>query len=128
MSIPNITEKLKAKAIIEPTGVIEERRKIGLHPSTEIPEGAIICYDSSLWNWIGTLLTRVECDGWLKGSFLLPHRNSWILVSKAFGFVKIGPHFRIKYIKGNGGSVILSNGKEIMVSASKKSELLSYFQ
>ncbi len=34
----------------------------------------------------------------------------------------------IKYVKGKGGSVILSNGKEIMVSASKKSELLSYFK
>lgn len=34
----------------------------------------------------------------------------------------------IKYVKGKGGSVILSNGKEIMVSASKKSDLLSYFK
>lgn len=34
----------------------------------------------------------------------------------------------VKYVKGKGGSVVLSNGKEIMVSASKKSELLSYFQ
>jgi len=34
----------------------------------------------------------------------------------------------IKYIKGKGGSVMLSNGKEIMVSASKKSDLLSYFK
>ncbi len=34
----------------------------------------------------------------------------------------------IKYVKGKGGSVILSNGKEIIVSASKKSELLSYFK
>ncbi|WP_026754646.1 LytTR family DNA-binding domain-containing protein [Sediminibacter sp. Hel_I_10] len=33
-----------------------------------------------------------------------------------------------KYVKGKGGSVILSNGKEIMVSASKKSGLLSYFK
>lgn len=33
-----------------------------------------------------------------------------------------------KYVKGKGGSVILSNGKQIMVSASKKSELLSYFK
>ena len=33
----------------------------------------------------------------------------------------------VKYVKGKGGSVILSNGKEIMVSASKKSGLLSYF-
>jgi two-component system LytT family response regulator len=34
----------------------------------------------------------------------------------------------VKYQKGKGGSVILSNGKEIMVSASKKSDLLSYFK
>ena len=34
----------------------------------------------------------------------------------------------VKYVKGKGGSVLLSNGKEIMVSASKKSELLSYFK
>lgn len=33
-----------------------------------------------------------------------------------------------KYRKGKGGSVVLSNGKEIMVSASKKSDLLSYFK
>lgn len=34
----------------------------------------------------------------------------------------------VKYVKGKGGSVVLSNGKEVMVSASKKSELLSYFK
>jgi two-component system LytT family response regulator len=34
----------------------------------------------------------------------------------------------VKYVKGKGGSVVLSNGKQIMVSASKKSELLSYFK
>ena len=34
----------------------------------------------------------------------------------------------VKYQKGKGGSVVLSNGKEIMVSASKKSNLLSYFK
>lgn len=33
-----------------------------------------------------------------------------------------------KYVKGKGGSVILSSGKQIMVSASKKSDLLSYFK
>jgi two-component system LytT family response regulator len=33
-----------------------------------------------------------------------------------------------KYIKGKGGSVLLSNGREVMVSASKKSDLLSYFK
>ena len=34
----------------------------------------------------------------------------------------------VKYKKGKGGSVVLSSGKEIMVSASKKSDLLSYFK
>lgn len=34
----------------------------------------------------------------------------------------------VKYQKGKGGSVVLSNNKEIMVSASKKSDLLAYFR
>jgi len=34
----------------------------------------------------------------------------------------------VKYLKGKGGSVILSNGKEVMVSPSRKSKLLSYFK
>lgn len=34
----------------------------------------------------------------------------------------------VKYKKGKGGSVIVSNGKEILVSSSKKGSLLSYFK
>ncbi len=34
----------------------------------------------------------------------------------------------VKYVKGKGGSVVLSNGKQLMVSASKKSSLLSFFK
>ena len=34
----------------------------------------------------------------------------------------------VKNVKGKGGSLVLSNGKEIMVSASRKAELLSYFK
>ena len=33
----------------------------------------------------------------------------------------------VAYKKGKGGSVVLSNGKEIMVSPSKKKELLAFF-
>ncbi len=33
----------------------------------------------------------------------------------------------IEYKKGKGGSVVLSNGKEVMVSPSRKKELLAYF-
>lgn len=33
----------------------------------------------------------------------------------------------VKYRKGKGGSVIISNGKELLVSASKKKDFLSFF-
>jgi two-component system LytT family response regulator len=51
-----------------------------------------------------------------------------------FYFVRIHKSFLvninevIKYKKGKGGSVIVSNGKELLVSASKKKQLLSYFE
>ena len=34
----------------------------------------------------------------------------------------------VKYVKGKGGSVVLRNGKQITVSASKKADLLAYFK
>lgn len=34
----------------------------------------------------------------------------------------------VKYRKGKGGSVVMSNGKEVLVSASKKKDFLSYFK
>ena len=34
----------------------------------------------------------------------------------------------VKYRKGKGGSVVLSNGKEVLVSSTKKANLLSYFK
>jgi len=34
----------------------------------------------------------------------------------------------VRYHRGKGGSVLLSNGKEIQVAASRKKDLLSYFQ
>jgi len=33
----------------------------------------------------------------------------------------------VKYKKGKGGSVVVSNGKQLLVSAAKKKELLAYF-
>lgn len=69
--------------------------------------------------------------------------NKKILVSKtlkyfeealsAFAFARIHKSYLvnvnevIKYRKGKGGSVIVSNGKELLVSASKKKDFLSYF-
>lgn len=53
---------------------------------------------------------------------------------KDSGFARVHKSFLInvnevvKYKKGKGGHVVLSNGKEVMVSASKKSNFLSYFK
>ncbi|PIF00826.1 MAG: DNA-binding response regulator [Maribacter sp.] len=50
-----------------------------------------------------------------------------------FPFVRIHKSYLVnineivKYKKGKGGSVVVSNGRELLVSASKKKELLAYF-
>jgi len=70
--------------------------------------------------------------------------NKKILVSKTlkyfeeamaqFPFARIHKSYLVnvnavvKYKKGKGGSVVLNNGKELMVSASKKKDLLAYFE
>jgi len=69
--------------------------------------------------------------------------NKKILVSKTlkyfedaladFDFARIHKSYLVnvnevvKYRKGKGGSVVVSNGKELLVSASKKKDFLSYF-
>jgi len=70
--------------------------------------------------------------------------NKKILVSKTlkyfeeslaeFPFARIHKSYLVnvnevtKYRKGKGGSVVVSNGKELLVSASKKKQFLSYFE
>ncbi len=51
--------------------------------------------------------------------------NSFARVHKSY---LVNVNEVVKYLKGKGGSVVLSNGKQIMVSASKKSDFLSYFK
>ena len=69
--------------------------------------------------------------------------NKKLLVSKTlkyfeealsdFAFARIHKSYLVnvnevvKYRKGKGGSVVVSNGKELLVSASRKKELLAYF-
>lgn len=69
--------------------------------------------------------------------------NKKILVSKTlkyfeealskFAFARIHKSYLVnvnevvKYRKGKGGSVVVSNGKELLVSASKKKDFLAYF-
>lgn len=52
-----------------------------------------------------------------ENSFARVHKSYLVNVNKV-----------VKYKKGKGGSVILSNGKEVQVSSSKKANLLSYFK
>ncbi|WP_299107626.1 LytTR family DNA-binding domain-containing protein [uncultured Tenacibaculum sp.] len=51
--------------------------------------------------------------------------SSFVRIHKSF---LVNVNEIVKYKKGKGGSVVLSNGKEIMVSSSKKANLLSYFK
>ncbi len=85
-SMQNKKRKYDDKAVIEPVRVIEERKKIGLHPSCPAPVGAIICYDTAFWQWVCADPEYVEGDGWLKGAYLVPYNDSWILVLKVPGF------------------------------------------
>jgi uridine phosphorylase len=66
--------------------VIQERKKIGLHPSCPVPAGAILCYDTAFWQWVKAVTGYVECDGWLKGAYLVAYKDSHILVLKVPGF------------------------------------------
>jgi len=86
MSFPNKSNKYDVKAIIEPTRVIQERKQIGLHPSCPVPSGAVMCYDTAFWQWVCASPGYVECDGWLKGAYLVPYKDSRILVLKVPGF------------------------------------------
>jgi uridine phosphorylase len=86
MSMLNKAQKSGDKAVIEPGRVIQERKKIGLHPSCPVPAGAIMCYDTAFWQWICADPVFVECDGWLKGAYLVPCNDSWVLVLKVPGF------------------------------------------
>ena len=70
--------------------------------------------------------------------------NKKLLVSKTlkyfenaltdFAFARIHKSYLVnvneivKYNRGKGGSVVISNGKELLVSASRKKQLLSYFE
>ena len=53
---------------------------------------------------------------------------------KDFPFVRIHKSYLVnlneiaQYKKGKGGSVVLNNGKELSVSATRKADLLSHFQ
>jgi uridine phosphorylase len=85
MSFPNYQEKHTSQAVFSPKRVNEERRRIGLWPSRLDAVGAIVCYDPTLWEKVTAWPSRVACDGWLEGAFLLPFGEHRVLVMKATG-------------------------------------------
>ena len=86
MSKPNEGRNHGDKAVIEPARVIQEREKIGLHPSCPVPSGAIVCYDTAFWQWVCGGPGYIEGDGWLEGAYLVPCNDSRVLVVKVPGF------------------------------------------
>lgn len=85
MSFPNYRRKDTGQAVISPERVNAERRRIGLWPSRLDAVGAIVCYDPTLWDKVTAWPSRVACDGWLEGMFLLPVGEQHVLVMKATG-------------------------------------------
>ena len=53
------------------------------------------------------------------------HENGFARIHKSY---LVNINTIVSYHKGSGGSIILNNGKELSVSASKKANLLSYFK
>ena len=86
MSMLNKARKYGDKVVIEPARVIQERKQNGLHPSCPVPAGAVMCYDTAFWQWVCASTGYVEGDGWLKGAYLVPCKDSRILVLKVPGF------------------------------------------
>ena len=85
MSFPNYRRKHSGQAVFSPERVNEERRRIGLWPSRLDAVGAIVCYDPTLWEKVTAWPTRVACDGWLEGAFLLPVGAQHVLAMRATG-------------------------------------------
>ena len=51
--------------------------------------------------------------------------SSFVRIHKSF---LVNVNYIVNYKKGKGGSVVLSNGKELSVSSSKKGAFLAFFK
>ena len=121
-------EALQDQVLIPKTTVANGKITIPLQDGFEVLETANILYCKADDNYTEIFLNN----------------NRKKLVSKTLkyfeealaesGFARVHKSYLVnvnevvKYVKGKGGSIVLSNGKEVMVSASKKAELLSYFK
>lgn len=121
-------EALQDKILVAKTQRVQAKITIPQLDGFEVIETANILYCKADDNY-----TEIHLNNHKKKvvSKTLKHFED---ILKDSGFARVHKSYLVnvnevtKYLKGKGGSVILSNGQEIMVSASKKSDLLSYFK
>ncbi|HDZ15422.1 MAG TPA: response regulator transcription factor [Pricia sp.] len=138
----NIDELIKAVAyvqeIMEKEAVLENKV---IQPKLKAIEGKITLPQRDGFQVLNvTDILYCQADDNYTHIYLV---NKKILVSKTlkyfeealsdFAFARIHKSYLVnvnevvKYRKGKGGSVVISNGKELLVSASRKKEFLAYF-
>jgi two-component system LytT family response regulator len=121
-------DALQNQVLVPKTNLVNGKITIPLLDGFEVIETADIMYCKADDNYteiylnnnkkklVSKTLKYVE-DSLKDSNFARVHKSYLVNVNEI-----------VKYVQGKGGSVVLSNGKEIMVSASKKSDLLSYFK
>ncbi|WP_426431541.1 LytR/AlgR family response regulator transcription factor [Winogradskyella sp. HB-48] len=121
-------DALQDQVLVPKTNAVNGKITIPQQDGFEVLETADILYCKADDNYteiylnnnkkklVSKTLKYIE-DSLKDGNFARVHKSYLVNVNEV-----------VKYVKGKGGSVVLSNGKEIMVSASKKSELLAYFK
>ncbi|MCB0399143.1 MAG: response regulator transcription factor [Winogradskyella sp.] len=121
-------EALQDQVLVPKTNAVNGKITIPQQDGFEVLETANILYCKADDNYteiylnnnkkklVSKTLKYIE-DSLKDGNFARVHKSYLVNVNEV-----------VKYVKGKGGSVVLSNGKEIMVSASKKADLLAYFK
>ena len=129
--VTEIKEKenaLQDQVLVPKTNIVNGKITIPQQDGFEILETSDILYckadDNYTEIYLNTNKKKVVSktlkyfeDALKESSFARVHKSYLVNVNEV-----------VKYKKGKGGSVVLSNGKEVMVSASKKADLLSYFK
>jgi len=121
-------DALQDEVLVPKTNNIEGKITIPQHDGFEILETKDILYCQADDNYTQIFLVngkRKTVSKTLKYFEETLRNSSFARVHKSY---LVNVNEVVKYKKGKGGSVVLSNAKEVMVSASKKADLLSYFK
>ncbi|HMB99827.1 MAG TPA: LytTR family DNA-binding domain-containing protein [Flavobacteriaceae bacterium] len=119
---------LQDQVLVPKTNSVNGKITIPLYNGFEVLETGNILYCKANDNYTEIFLTNQKkklVSKTLKHIEQTLSNHNFARVHKSY---LINVNAIVKYKKGKGGSVVLSNGKEIMVSASRKSKLLSYFK